>query len=73
MCDVRCVMCDVRCVMCGELSVESGVRSNIGKCLAQALLYKVVPEVPCARFVVQSTVVYIGNYSVQDLQYKVVL
>ena len=37
-------------------SVESGVRSNIGRCLVQALLYKVVPEVPwdllCARFAV---------------------
>ena len=58
-CEVWSVKCGVLSVKCGEVNVECGV------CNA-----KWYWGVPCASSVVQSST---GNYSVQDLQYKVVL
>ena len=41
--------------VCGCKFFITVEQSSTGKCLVQALHYKVIPEVPCASFVVQSS------------------
>ena len=83
-CGVRSVECEVRSgecevevwsvechawrVRCGVWSLECEV--TVGGALGKLRKTKLYWEVACARLLVQSSA---GNYSVQDLQYKVVL
>ena len=66
--EVWSVECHVWRVRCGVWSLECEV--TVGGALCKLRNTKLYWEVACARFLVQSST---GWYSVQDLQYKVVL
>ena len=71
-CEVRSGECEVEAwnvrVRCGVWSLEREV--TVGSALCKLRSAKLYWEVACASFLVQSST---GNYSVQDLHYKVVL